>query len=131
MILVGDVESPMLAMSNAPRTRIIGAGHVKFIYHWNYNRLSYKIGHVFVNGALVWIVRLGPEAPLEGLGDQGKTKTLIANTLGVQVRFFHEDSYQSNKRNFLPELDVMDMDYRHRRQPCKWYFPLGSLTLAG
>ena len=62
----------------------------------------------FANGAIGRIVHWGPEAE-EG---DGMWRKVQANAADVQVRFYHEDSYQSKKRYCLPGIDFIDITPR-------------------
>ena len=66
------------------------------------------VGHGHANGATGRLVRWSPE--LNALGKH--IKHVRANVPEVQARFYHEASYQSKKRYFLPQVDFLDIEPR-------------------
>ena len=67
------------------------------------------VEHGFANGSTGRLVRWSPEvSPTER-----RVKRVRANVPEVQARFYHEASYQSKKRYFSPQVDVLDI------VPCK------------
>jgi hypothetical protein len=61
------------------------------------------VQNAFANGATGRIVSWSPEFSTE----DKPAKRALANHPDIQATFYHEDSYQSSKRHFLPEVDFM------------------------
>ena len=59
------------------------------------------VEHGHANGATGRLVRWSPE--VSSIGE--RVKHVRANAPEVQARFYHETSYRSNKRHFLPQVD--------------------------
>ena len=66
------------------------------------------VEHGHANGATGRLVRWSPE--LSATGEH--VKQVRANVPEVQARFYHEASYQSKKRYFLPQVDFLDIEPR-------------------
>ena len=66
------------------------------------------VEHGHANGATGRLVRWFPEVSAIGQ----KVKHVRTNVPEVQARFYHEASYHSNKRYFLPQIEVLDMEPR-------------------
>jgi hypothetical protein len=64
------------------------------------------VQNAFANGATGRIVSWSPEFSLE---EKPATRAL-ANHPDIQATFYHEDSYQSSKKHFLPEVDFMHIE---------------------
>ena len=64
------------------------------------------VQNAFANGATGRIVRWSPEfSPTDK-----PMKRCLANNPDLQVTFYQEDSYQSSKKHFLPEVDFMHIE---------------------
>ena len=68
---------------------------------------NFDVPHAFANGSLGRVVHWGPEVVEDGR--PRRQRTLLANVPGVQVRFYKESAFQSNKKHFLPEVDFLDI----------------------
>ena len=71
----------------------------------------------FANGTTGRVVYWGPEPELE----EDSRKPVLANVPGVMVRFYKEESVQSQKTHYLPNVDFMDIVPRrsvHQKAGC-------------
>ena len=66
------------------------------------------VEHGHANGATGRLVHWSPEFS----ATNERVKKVSANVPEVQARFYHEASYQSNKRYFLPPIDYLDIEHR-------------------
>ena len=73
------------------------------------------------NGTVGRIVHWGPEPEQEA---PHQKRTFRANVPDIQARFFLEESYQSSKPHFLPEVDFMDLAPRRESVPAARGQPL-------
>ena len=64
------------------------------------------VEHGHANGATGRLVRWSPENSISGV----PVKSVRANAPEVQAWFYHETSYQSSKRYFLPQVDFLDVE---------------------
>ncbi len=84
------------------------------------------VPNAFANGACGRVVYWGPEP--QAASD--KRRAILANTPGVMARFYHEASWKSQKKHFLPEIDFIDLEPKRetvagaRGKPCMLQLPL-------
>ena len=65
------------------------------------------VPHAFANGSIGRAVWWGPEASESY--DRNRQRSVLANVPDVQVRFYKETSFHSDKKHFLPEVDFLDV----------------------
>ena len=66
------------------------------------------VEHGHANGATGRLVHWSPEVN----STNERVKHVRANVPEVQARFYHEASYHSNKKYFLPQVDFIDIEPR-------------------